>query len=79
MPMTEEAELEAKLLRAHETQNTAALADLYAEAARLSEEAGRTEEACYRCTQAYVYALESGATKLAEDLKLKLIEQGREE
>ncbi len=76
---TDEAELEAKLIQAHEVGDISALAKLYASAAELSEKAGRTEEACYRCTQAYVYALESGAEQLAANLKQKLIAHGREE
>lgn len=75
----EEAELEAKLLHAHEMHDTTALAGLYAAAAQLSDEAGRTDEALYRCTQAYVYALECGAAELAAELKHKLVAHGREE
>ncbi|MCP5080482.1 MAG: hypothetical protein GY948_02165 [Alphaproteobacteria bacterium] len=79
MPLPEEAELEAKLLHAHELHDTSALAELYAMAAQLSEEAGRTEEVLYRSTQAYVYALESGAVELAAQMKHRLVEHGREE
>ena len=79
MGAAEERQLEAELLRAHEAQDSAMLAELYAQAARMSDAAGRTDEACYRSTQAYVYALESGAAELAAELKQQLIAQGREE
>ena len=75
----EEADLEAKLLRAHEAQDIGLLAKLYALAAEASDEAGRPGETCYRQTQAYVYALECGADELAAELKQKLVAQGREE
>lgn len=71
--------LEADLLQAHHNQDGAALARLYFAAGELSEQAGHTDEAGYRYTQAYVFALESGETALADRLRQKLIASGREE
>ena len=79
MTKAQERALEDALLRAHEHQDKGALAQLYHEAGKLSEVAGRSEEACFRYTQAYVYALDSGAEDLAGELKEKLKAQGREE
>ncbi len=76
---TDEATLEADLLTAHATHDTVRLAHLYALAAKMSEDAGRSEEAGYRTTQAYVFALECGDTDLITTLKRKLIAAGREE
>lgn len=78
-PSPQEKALDADLLKAHRIHDAAALARLYADAAQMSEQAGRVEEACYRRTQAYVFALESGATALAASLRQKLIAAGREE
>ncbi len=79
MATPDERALEDALLSAHERGDTALLAELYRQAGKLSEDAGRTEEACFRYTQAYVYALESGAESLARELKDKLKAEGREE
>ncbi len=76
---TDEATLEAELLNAHAGHDTERLAQLYALAAKISEDAGRSEEAGYRTTQAYVFALECGDTDLITTLKRKLIAAGREE
>lgn len=79
MPDQSEAELEAQLHKAHERHDGAALARLYAEAARLSANAGRTDEASYRRTQAYVFALECGNETLAAEMRQMLVSEGREE
>lgn len=77
--LPDEDALEDQLLRAHERGDAADLARLYAEAAEQSEAAGRADEAGYRYTQAYVYALEGGVAELACQLKTILVAQGREE
>ncbi len=73
------AELELKLLRAHAHGDGSSLAKLYAEAAAQSESAGLIDEACFRYTQAYVFALESGLVPLASTIREKLQKHGREE
>ena len=72
-------ELERELLAAHHSGDRKQLAALYRQAAELSEQAARTDEACFRYTQAYVFALESGANELASELRNKLVAYGREE
>ncbi|MEM1200586.1 MAG: hypothetical protein AAGI06_14895 [Pseudomonadota bacterium] len=79
MTAAEEHGLEDALLSAHEREDKAEVAELYRKAGKLSEDAGRTEEAFFRYTQAYVYALESGSEALAHELKEKLKAKGREE
>ncbi|MEM7429050.1 MAG: hypothetical protein AAF441_23425 [Pseudomonadota bacterium] len=72
-------DLEERLLRAHDRNDGESLAALYAEAADLSERSGRIDEACFRYTQAQVYALEHGQTELAARVRAKLLSYGREE
>ncbi len=79
MATPRERALEDALLSAHEREDKRRIAQLYRDAAQLSEAAGRTEEAYFRYTQAYVYALESGSEELAGELKDKLRAEGREE
>ena len=79
MATPQERALESALLSAHERQDKGRIAQLYRQAGQLSEDAGRTEEAFFRYTQAYVYALESGSDVLAGELKDKLKANGREE
>ena len=72
-------ELEQELLLAHSRGDGVSLAELYAEAAKQSSAAGRVDEACFRYTQAYVFALENGLDSLASDLHSQLLAYGREE
>ena len=72
-------DLENLLLEAHARHDGASLARLYAEAAAHSEQQERIDEACFRYTQAYVFALESGLGSLASDVHSRLLRYGREE
>lgn len=74
-----EADLEAKLLEAHARHDGVMLAQLYAKAAAKSEQDDQIDEACFRYTQAYVFALENGLTSLASDIHRQLLSYGREE
>ncbi|MEM1073145.1 MAG: hypothetical protein AAF665_08905 [Pseudomonadota bacterium] len=67
--------LEDRLLAAHENGDTIALITLYSEAA---EQATDATAAGFYLTHAYVFALETGSP-LADDLRQRLIDMGREE
>ncbi len=71
--------LDEQLLEAHQQDDWQKLAQLYRRAAELSEDGGRTEEACFRYTQAYVFALQCGADKQALEIRNILVAYGREE
>lgn len=72
------AGLDAALLAAHAAGDEAALARLYARAGDLAEAAGETDAACFFLTQAYVFALATGAAG-SEALHARLAAHGREE
>ena len=78
-PDCEERRLDQLLLAAHEARDAPQLARCYFAAANASLAAGRVDEACFRYTQAYVFALECGETGIAEKAKAELLAQGREE
>ena len=71
--------LESRILDAHARGDGVSLAHLYAEAAAQSEGSGKTDEACFRYTQAYVFALENGLKPLAAQIHRQLLAHGREE
>lgn len=66
--------LEPRLLAAHAAQNTAALVDLYTEAANTALSQDATG---FYLTHAYVFALEI-AHPNAGDLRARLVQSGRE-
>ena len=74
-----EGDLERQLLEAHARGDGVSLATLYAEAAAQSEAFGEIDEACFRYTQAYVFALENGLNPLADTVHRQLLAHGREE
>jgi hypothetical protein len=69
------AALDAALLAAHTAGDEAALMRLYTLAA---EAAGEIDAACFFLTQAYVFALATGAPE-AGALHARLLARGREE
>lgn len=68
-------DLNAQLLAAHAAGDTQALVRLYTLAADAAE--GDTGARCFFLTQAYIYALDHGASE-AEALRQRLIDEGRE-
>jgi hypothetical protein len=66
--------LDAQLLAAHEAKDSAALIQLYIQAA---DEAGYIDAACFYLTHAYVFALEIGHPD-ADVLRVRLVQHGRE-
>lgn len=72
------AALDAALLAAHAAGDGAALVRLYATAANMAEAAGEIGAACFYLTQAYVFALSTGAAE-ADALHARLLAHGREE
>ena len=73
-----DAELDRKIVEAHEAGDTAALAALYGEAAADAEGRGLIDQACFLYTQAYVFALDAGLDTLAGEHKAHLVAHGRE-
>ena len=69
--MTPLADLEARLLAAHEADSPCTLATLYAEAAEITDQNGATDQAAFFLTQAWIFALEAGRSD-AETLAAKL-------
>ena len=67
-------DLDAAMIRAHETGDRAALVALYAQAA---DGAKDLDAACFFLTHAYVFALEAGAQE-ARTLHARLVAHGRE-
>ena len=67
--------LDQALISAHEAGDGALLAELYSEAA---DQAPDVEAECFYLTQAYVFALETGAPG-ADALRARLKAHGREE
>jgi hypothetical protein len=72
------ADLDAALIDAHEAGDQPRLVALYARAADAAEAGGDTGACCFFLTQAYVFALASGAPE-AGMLHARLLAQGREE
>ena len=69
-------DLDAAILRAHAARDDAHLARLYARAADLA--ADDTDTASFFLTQAYVYALASGAPE-ARELNARLVSLNRDQ
>ena len=78
MNAADRAALDAALIEAHHRGDHRRLARLYAGAADLAEREGAVDECCFFLTQAYVFALETGAPE-AKDLHTRLLAHGREE
>lgn len=72
------AALDAALIAAHEAGDQPRLVALYSCAADHAEAAGDTDACCFFLTQAYVFALASGAPA-AGALHARLMAHGREE
>jgi len=72
------AGLDAALIAAHEAGDGVRLVGLYTQAADEAEMAGDKDAACFFLTQAYVFALETGASA-AGSLHQRLKAHGREE
>ncbi|MEO1640830.1 MAG: hypothetical protein AAFU41_16435 [Pseudomonadota bacterium] len=67
------ADLNARLLAAHDAGDRRALIDLYTEAA---DQADEVDAACFFLTHAYIYALEAGSP-VAATLYARLKAAGR--
>jgi len=72
------ADLQQRMLRAHEAGDVSVLPTLYIEAARLRETQGDTDAACFFYTHAYVYALDAGDEFIAGEARSKLKAHGRD-
>lgn len=72
------ADLDNRLLAAHAAGDEQELVALYTEAADLFEAEGDVDAACFYLTQAYVFALQTGAAD-APALQQRLFEHGREQ
>lgn len=72
-------DLETRILKAHAAADHRALAALYREAGDLAEASGGVDEACFFYTQAYIFALDAGATRDAAELFAILKRHGRED
>ena len=70
--------LDARLIAAHEAGDLGRLVELYAEAARTSEDIGDIDAACFYLTHAYVFALQTDDPR-APDFHAQLKARGREE
>ena len=68
------ADLDARMIAAHEAGDLSALIELYTQAADVAND---TDAACFFLTHAYVFALEAGAVE-ADALKARLVAEGRE-
>ncbi len=68
--------LDRALLEAHALQDAPALVRLYTLAAEEREAVQDIDAACFFLTQAFVFALETGAVE-AEELNRKLADRGR--
>ena len=73
-----DADLDRRILEAHEAGDTAALAVLYGKAAGGAEGSGLIDQACFLYTQAYIFALDAGLDTLAAEHKAHLVAHGRE-
>ncbi len=69
--------MENKLQKAIQRNDLELLVQIYTDTANTSELRGDIDEACFFLTQAYVCALQQGAD-IAADLRLRLVEYGRE-
>ncbi len=76
--MSDEKRLQRDMLQAHEKNDLPALPPLYLEAARLREDAGDIDAACFFYTHAYVYALDCGDVSVAAMARVRLQHHGRD-
>ncbi|MEM9473545.1 MAG: hypothetical protein AAGA00_16445 [Pseudomonadota bacterium] len=76
--MRDEKRLQRDMLQAHEQDDQSALPPLYLEAARLREDAGDIDAACFFYTHAYVYALDCGDVSVAATARRRLQHHGRD-
>lgn len=76
--MSAEADLQHRMLCAHQTGDAASLPMLYLEAARLREAQGEVDAACFFFTHAYVYALDAGDDATAQQAHSQLKAHGRD-
>lgn len=65
-------ELDASIREAHRTGDLKRIATSYAQSGTLFADLGKVDEACFFWTQAYVFALDAGAEKLAKLMHDKL-------
>lgn len=72
------SDLDAALIAAHDRSDHQELVTLYSRAADLAEATGDGDAMCFYLTQAYVFALESGAQE-ADVIHARLKAKGREE
>ena len=77
-PELDTAALDAALIEAHEAGDGPRLVLLYTQAADSAEAKGDIGACCFHLTQAYVFALASGARQ-AGALHARLLAHGREE
>lgn len=68
------ADLDARLLAAHDRDDKAALVALYTEAADVAND---LDAACFYLTHAYIFALDTGAPQTPA-LHARLVAHGRE-
>lgn len=68
--------LDARLLKAHEQEDTPALVHLYTLAANEAEAGQDIDAACFYLTHAFVFALEAGVPE-ARALNKRLADKGR--
>lgn len=74
--MAESADLERRLLAAHDLGDLRALSGLYAEAAERAEAGGQRDRAAFFLTHAWIFALEAGLAS-ADALRDRLRGWGR--
>ena len=73
----DDAELQRELLKAHDKQDYARLADLYTKAANQLEASHDIDAACFYWTHALVFALDAGIDEATAILSQKLTTYGR--
>ena len=76
--MSDEKRLQRDMLQAHEQDDLSALPPLYLEAARLREDEGDIDAACFFYTHAYVYALDCGDVSVAATARRRLQYHGHD-
>ena len=72
------AELEADIVRAHDTDDRHRLCTLYLKAGELLEADGDIDAACFLFTHAYVFGLDSGNQDDCRAARAKLVMHGRD-
>ncbi len=71
------SDLDRPMLEAHGRGDWPALVSLYTQAADFCESAGNVDAACFYLTQAFIFALQTGATE-TNALQARLWRHGRE-